>query len=132
MLMQKYDGREFDLDLVAVSVRSNASMLAQIWINLMDNALKYSATNVGASCREEGERLVVCISDEGVGIDANKLEKIYDKFYQCEESHKGKGSGLGLSIVRRIVHLLGGEISFESEPGHGTTVSVKIPNARKF
>ena len=41
------------------------------------------------------------ISDEGAGIEAKKLEKIYDKFYQCEESHKGKGSGLGLSIVRR-------------------------------
>lgn len=132
MLMQKYDGREFDLDLAAVSVRSNASMLAQIWLNLMDNALKYSAADIGVSCREEGGCLVVRISDEGAGIEAKKLEKIYDKFYQCEESHKGKGSGLGLSIVRRIVHLLGGEISYESEPGRGTTVSVMIPNARKI
>ena len=132
MLMQKYDGREFDLDLAAVTVRSNASMLAQIWINLMDNALKYSAADIGVSCREESGRLTVRISDEGAGIEAKKLGKIYDKFYQCEESHKGKGSGLGLSIVRRIVHLLGGEISYESEPGRGTTVSVKIQNARKI
>jgi len=71
-------------------------------------------------------------SDKNWANSIKKLEKIYDKFYQCEESHKGKGSGLGLSIVRRIVHLLGGEISYESEPGCGTTVSVMIPNARKI
>ena len=98
----------------------------------MDNALKYSVADVGVSCREESGWLIVRISDEGAGIEAKKLEKIYDKFYQCEESHKSKGSGLGLSIVRRIVHLLGGEISYESEPGRGTTVSVMIPNARKI
>ena len=65
MLMQKYDGLEFDLVLATVIVRSNASMLAQIWLNLMDNALKYSAADIGVSCREDGGRLIVCISDEG-------------------------------------------------------------------
>ena len=69
----------------------------------------------------------VSIKDEGIGIAREKLDKIFDRFYQCEESHKELGSGLGLSIVRTALDLLGGQIEYESEPGVGTEARVKIP-----
>jgi signal transduction histidine kinase len=71
--------------------------------------------------------LKVSIRDEGIGIPAQKLSKIYDKFYQGDESHKKLGSGLGLSIVKRIIEILNGSISCTSEEGKGTTMMVMLP-----
>ena len=69
----------------------------------------------------------VVVRDEGAGIPADKLEHIYDRFYQCEESHRKVGSGLGLSIVRRILELIGGTVSCESTEGVGTAMTVELP-----
>ena len=71
--------------------------------------------------------LRVSIRDEGIGIPMEKQSKIYDEFYQCDESHKKQGSGLGLAIVSRIIELLNGSISHESDEGTGTEVTVIIP-----
>jgi signal transduction histidine kinase len=71
--------------------------------------------------------LFVTICDEGIGIPKEKQDKIFDKFYQCDESHKKQGSGLGLSIVKRILELLEGTIDLVSEEGKGTTMTVRIP-----
>ena len=70
--------------------------------------------------------LVFTIKDEGIGISEDKLSKIYDRFYQCDESHKKQGSGLGLSIVKRIIELLNGSITCESKLGEGTIFTVRL------
>lgn len=125
LLMQKHGERKFELDLKPISLKTNASMLMQVWLNLLDNAMKYSKSEICVRCFEETGEVTVRIKDDGGGIESSKLDRIFDKFYQCEESHKKQGSGLGLSIVKRILELLNGEIRYENGDC-GAIVSVKF------
>lgn len=121
---------DFSIDLDSIEIISNYDMLQQIWINLIDNAIKYSNENCSViiSAKEvKNEIIEVKIIDNGIGIEKEKLHKIFEKFYQCEESHKKSGTGLGLSIVKRIVELVNGDIECKSEEGRGTTMIVKLP-----
>ena len=120
---------DFDIRLESCSILSDYDLLFQVWTNLIDNAIKYSHQEgtVHITSRLEQGMLVVKITDEGIGIAPEKRSKIYDKFYQCDESHKKQGSGLGLSIVKRILDLLQGSIECESSEEKGTTMIVRIP-----
>lgn len=133
LLSEKWQDKniEFVLQLPEVTIITDKNLLMQVWMNLIDNAMKYSSCN---SCIEiiltEGEcGIKVEIRDYGIGIAPDKLDKIYNRFYQCEESHKMQGSGLGLSIVKRILYLLDGTINCESIQGEGTTVTVILKNS---
>lgn len=121
---------EFHLNLEENHVKSNADLLFQVWMNLIDNAIKYSDSGKRIWIKESSNanEIIVEIEDEGIGIDSDKKGKIFDKFYQCDESHKKKGNGLGLSIVKRIVTMLSGSIQCESEWGKGTKFIVRIPD----
>ena len=130
LLTEKFADREqlFDIRLEPVTVMSDPDLLQQIWLNLIDNALKYSPPNktlhiVG---KMEANTAIISIRDEGIGIPPEKQDRIWGKFYQCEESHKSQGHGLGLSIVKRIVELLDGSIECHSEVGQGTEMRVRL------
>ncbi len=131
MLSEKWSDRDndFDLQLNPLKIISDADLLMQIWTNLIDNAIKYSHKSSMIQIVEtyqEGE-LIIRIHDNGIGICEEKLPKIFDKFYQCEESHRKQGSGLGLSIVKRILELLNGSIHYDSNENAGTMVTIQIP-----
>ena len=131
LLSEKWSEKEIDfsINLEKVSIFSDADMLQQVWINLIDNAIKYSGDNckIDISVKRLNDKSVaVSISDNGIGIEEKKLHKIFDKFYQCEESHKKSGSGLGLSISKRIVELLNGTIECKSKKDSGTTFEVTL------
>lgn len=130
LLDEKYPDRaeDIEVELEPMTLETDPDLLEQIWINLLDNAVKYSNPGdaIRVISRTEGPILVISISDDGVGISPEKREHIFDKFYQGDASHKKEGNGLGLSIVKRIVELLHGSISCESEEGKGTTFTVKI------
>jgi len=68
------------------------------------------------------------IRDTGCGMDADTQKQIYDKFYQGDTSHSCEGNGLGMALVIRIIRLVGGDISVDSELGKGTTVTIKLKN----
>lgn len=131
MLAEKWadKSRDYEMELGQLEIKSDADLLTQVWSNLIDNAIKYSPENSTISIRGkiEEDTLIVIIQDEGSGIDEKEKVKIFEKFYQCDESHKENGSGLGLAIVKRIVDLLGGTIACVSENGDGTIMEVKIP-----
>jgi len=131
LLGEKWSDREihYELDLEKCSIVSNYDLLFQLWTNLIDNAIKYSKNEctIWITTKIEGDFLIFTIRDEGVGISKDKLVRIYDKFYQGDESRKKQGSGLGLSIVKRIVELLNGSITCDSELGKGTVFTVKLP-----
>lgn len=131
MLSEKWPdkSRDYEVDCGNLLITSDADLLMQIWVNLLDNAIKYSPedSTIFINGRIEGNGLIVTIKDEGEGISPEKQSKIFDKFYQCEESHKKQGNGLGLSIVKRIMELLGGSITCISEEGKGTIMEVKVP-----
>ena len=131
LLSEKWSNKEIDfsIDLEEVSILSDYDMLQQVWINLIDNAIKYSRENckIDISVKRLNDKSVkVSISDNGIGIEEGKLHRIFDKFYQCEESHKKSGSGLGLSISKRIVELLNGTIECKSKKESGTTFEVTL------
>ena len=112
-------------------VRADVDRLRQITTNLMSNAVKFSPKGgrVTLEARREGPLVVVSVSDEGIGIPAGALGKLFQKFYRVDnaETRKIGGTGLGLSIVKQIVDGHGGRIWVESKPGEGTRVLFTLP-----
>lgn len=107
----------------------NRELMEQIWINLLNNALKFTPEygEVSIWYERSAEHLQICVSDTGIGMDEETQEKIFDKYYQNDTSGLTKGNGIGLSIVRRIVELCKGEICVKSEPGQGSTFMIRLP-----
>lgn len=120
---------EIDMELQEISYYQNASLLSHVWTNLIDNAVKFSPENgcIKVTCENRDNNVEISISDTGRGIEVDKLPFIFDKFYQCDQSHATKGNGLGLSLVKRIIDLCAGSISVRSEVNKGTTFTVLLP-----
>lgn len=120
---------DFDIDMDSVMYEGYESMMMHVWINLIDNAIKFSPKSgvIGITLSEVNEELCFVIRDHGVGMTEEELKHIYDKFYQGDTSHRSEGNGLGLSLVRRILRISGGRISVESVPGEGSSFSVYLP-----
>ncbi len=131
LLEKEWTAREvnIELELDEVKYNFNEEMLAQMWLNLIGNAIKFShrADTVLVRCRKNQNNICVDISDSGEGMNEETLRKIFDKFYQCDTSHKSEGNGLGLAIVKRIAELANAEISVISHQGEGTCFSVILP-----
>ena len=115
--------------------RANAVKLRQIVLNLLSNAVKYTAEggHVGVTC-DAGERagtVAIRVSDTGIGIAADHLERVFEPFVQVSGAvSSDEGVGLGLSISRDLARSMGGEITVQSEPGAGSTFTVTLPSAR--
>lgn len=102
----------------------------QILLNLVANAVKFTERGeIGVRATVEGSELVLAVRDTGIGIAEEHLDRIFEPFWQVEQSstRTAQGTGLGLSVTRRLVALLGGEIAVESRPGEGSTFTVRIP-----
>jgi two-component system, OmpR family, phosphate regulon sensor histidine kinase PhoR len=114
-------------------LQADEARLQEVIYNLIDNAVKYS--NAGGKIRvraeSDGERLTLNVSDEGPGIPARDLPRIFERFYRADKARHRElgGTGLGLSIVKHIAQLHGGSVEAASEPGRGTTVRVHLPLA---
>ncbi len=130
LLEEKWMCKNVDLQISfdEYMVEANEELLKQVWINLIDNAVKFVPDygTVALELLDEGEELSVSISNTGSDIPEDKQEKLFNKFYQADESHETQGNGLGLAIVKRIVDLHGGSVSVSS--GDGITVfTVTLP-----
>ena len=120
---------EIDTDLEEdVYVETDAELLTLVWNNLFSNAIKFTEPNgrVSLCLRTEGDCAVVEISDTGCGISPEVGQHMFEKFYQGDPSHATQGNGLGLALVRRVVDIIGGTISVESEVGIGTAFTVRL------
>ena len=112
--------------------RSDSGKIKQILYNLMSNAIKFTPTGGSVTlCVRvvDGDRFEMQVSDTGLGIAADQLELIFDKFSQVDASQtrEHEGTGLGLAITREVVRMLGGTIGVQSVPGVGSTFSVVLP-----
>ncbi len=116
------------IDLEEVKLFANEDLLKHVWLNLLDNAIKYSpfGATLGVSLKKSGEGAVVRVQNEGVEIPVEEREKIFSKFYQSDHVGVKKGNGLGLSIVSRIVSLHGGGVRCLRE-GDCTVFEVFLP-----
>nr|WP_210313504.1 PAS domain-containing sensor histidine kinase [Rhodopseudomonas rhenobacensis] len=131
--------RENEVDLVTRApenlpqLTGDPRAFKQIVLNLVSNAIKFTERGgtVTVSAAIEGARLVLRVSDTGVGIGADDLKRIGEAFFQAGKTYQRRheGTGLGLSIVKSLVALHGGEMSVESKLEEGTTVTVKLPLA---
>ncbi len=110
--------------------------LAQVFTNLVDNALKFTPANgrVTVSARADGAWIQFEVADSGVGVQSEALPRLFDRFYQADPSRtreESRGAGLGLAIAREIVQAHGGKIGVRSSVGHGTTFTVHLPLANQ-
>jgi two-component system phosphate regulon sensor histidine kinase PhoR len=100
--------------------------------NLVDNAVKFIGLGgwVEVRCRLDGDRAWFEVEDNGCGIPAEDLDRVFERFYQVDKSRSLNvgGTGLGLAIVKHAVHSLGGEVTIRSEVGRGTTVEIWVPH----
>ena len=108
-----------DLELDERTIAADERLLAEVWINLIDNAIKFSPDGgrVEIFALDKGERLSVRIINEGKEIPVEKRERLFTKFYQADEAHQSYGSGIGLAIVKRVVDLHMGEVVVDCEDG---------------
>lgn len=121
-------GLELDCDLDEVEIYSCAGYLEIVWQNLISNAVKFTPKGgkISISLKKEGKNAVVKVQDSGCGISAADGARIFDKFYQGDTSRASEGNGLGLALVKKVIDLVGGEISVVSELGKGSIFTVKL------
>jgi signal transduction histidine kinase len=112
-------------------VQTDRSRVAQLLGHLLSNAVKFTATGgeVRMSVRREPSTAVVEVRDTGIGIAPELLEQIWEPFWQAEDPlvRRAGGTGLGLSLVRRLSSLVGGDVTVDSRPGEGSTFTLRLP-----
>ena len=105
--------------------------MEQAVVNLVDNAIKFSGISrqIDISLFPAEDELQLCVKDYGIGISSKDQEKIFDRFFRCDEPQRLgiKGSGIGLTIVKKIVEVHKGYLTLDSRPGEGSTFCVHLP-----
>lgn len=112
-------------------IMADRTAIAQAITNLIDNAVKYSGESRIVLVRgfTDNQYLIITVKDFGIGIRKEEIEKVFERFFRGGDAltRTVKGSGLGLTLVKRIVEVHHGKVTVESEPGHGSTFSVRLP-----
>lgn len=119
---------DFSLGLQEHFIRANEELLKQVWINLLDNAIKFSPEGklIEVAILETEQNYCVTVRNCGATIPPEQQEKIFNKFYQCDESHAAEGNGVGLAIVKRVVELHRGTVQVSSR-NNVTIFTVELP-----
>jgi signal transduction histidine kinase len=111
-------------------VESDSTKIKQILVNLLSNAVKFTETgSVTAEANFLGREFLLKVSDTGIGIQQDNIHRIFDPFWQVEQkaTRRATGTGLGLTVTKRLANLLGGDVDVTSTPGQGTTFTVRLP-----
>jgi signal transduction histidine kinase len=118
---------EVDID-DDITIQADAELLTLVWNNLYSNAIKFTQDDgrISVSLKNESGYAVVKVSDTGCGMSQEIGQRIFEKFYQGDNSHSMQGNGLGLALVKRVIDIMSGEISVESVIGKGSTFIVKL------
>lgn len=119
---------ELECDLDEVELISCPNYLEIVWNNLLSNAIKFTDAGgkISVSVKRAEGGAVVKVSDTGCGISPETGAHIFEKFYQGDTSHSKEGNGLGLALVKKVIDVIGGEITVESEEGKGSTFTVRL------
>lgn len=131
LLSPAWSEKQIDLtvDAPPISYYGSPALLSQLWINLLNNAIKFTPENgrISISAHQKENNLLVFIQDTGCGMTEEQLTHIFHRYYQGNRSRSSVGLGLGLSIAHRIVELCGGQIEVESKPEAGSRFTVILP-----
>jgi signal transduction histidine kinase len=134
MCEPQWTAKALDVEAVLdeITLSADEDLLSQVWINLLHNSIKFTPEG-GKICVElhaQGENADFTITDTGIGISPEAQARIFERFYKADKSRTRSdngGSGLGLSIARKIVTMHGGSIAVESTPGTGTCFTILLP-----
>lgn len=120
---------EWTIDLENITINGDEEFLHQVWLNLIDNAIKYNYTSgtISVSLTKEDSNCLIEIKDSGIGMTEETVQKMFDRFYQEDTTRKTQGNGLGLSLVKEIIELHEGQITAVSQSGAGTKFCIQIP-----
>jgi signal transduction histidine kinase len=110
-----------------LQILGDKDALKEILLIALDNALKHSTSKIDVSAHQQGSLVEIRVQDFGEGIPAEKLERIFDRFYRGYDAATIQGFGLGLPIAKALTDAQSGEIKVESEMGKGSTVIVRFP-----
>ena len=133
MLEPQWAGKRIDLalDLEKINFTGDESLLTQVWVNLLHNAIKFTAEGgwIAVSLSQDENSINFCITDNGVGISDEDKMRIFERFYKADKARDRSlgGNGLGLSLVKKIIELHNGTITVESAIDQGTVFMVKLP-----
>lgn len=131
MLESKWSDKNINMniDLDETSYYGNEELLKQVWVNLIDNAIKFTPNNgdVKIELMSFEDNVIFKVKDTGIGMTQDVKAHIFDKFYQGDTSHTTEGNGLGLTMVKKIVELHNGNIDVKSHPNKGTIIKVVFP-----
>jgi signal transduction histidine kinase len=113
-------------------VAADNERLIQILLNLMSNAYKYSpdGATITVDARRQGGQVLISVTDTGVGMTPEQLSKLGTKFWRADNGLQQAGTGLGFAITRNLIDLMQGTLDIESEPGKGSTFTVRLPIAQ--
>jgi len=131
LLEHRWSAKDINLNiyLTPVHVLANKELLMQVWINLIDNAIKFShpGDDINLELSQVATAVYVKVTDYGTGMTAETVKHAFQKFYQGNESRSQEGNGLGLALVKRIVELSGGTVTAASRHGKGSIFTVELP-----
>ena len=119
---------QFEAALAPCTYHGSEALVKEIWLNLLDNAAKFSPENgtISVILHCEQGRPVVAVTDQGCGMDAETCRHIFEQFYQGDTSHRTQGNGLGLAMAQKIAALHGGAVTVDSRPGSGSCFTVVL------
>jgi two-component system sensor histidine kinase BaeS len=125
-----------DLPDILPEVNIDSHRISQVMRNLLENAIAHTAKggSITVSARQQGEQIEISVADTGEGISAEDLPYIFERFYRVDKSRTRAtgGSGLGLTIAKRLVEAHGGQIKVQSELGKGSCFSFTLPVSQEF
>jgi two-component system phosphate regulon sensor histidine kinase PhoR len=130
LIAEKKTQLNMDLEAGDPYLMADKDYLLIVIINLIDNAIKYSKQpSIVVSTKNESNRILFTVKDNGAGIEKSQLKKIFNKFTRVNngETYAAKGFGLGLSFVKKIVDAHGGEVKVHSVPAKGSDFTVALP-----
>ena len=119
---------QFEAELAPCTYHGSEALVKEIWLNLLDNAAKFSPESgiIGVTLHREQGSPVVAVTDQGCGMDAETCRHIFEQFYQGDTSHRTQGNGLGLAMAQKIAALHGGAVTVDSRPRSGSCFTVVL------
>lgn len=131
LLEQKWSQKNISISLNGkdYNISGNEETLRQLWINIIDNAIKYSPNNteITIDIRKEKSNLIFTFTDQGYGMNEDTVRHAFERFYQGDMAHKATGNGIGLPVAKRICELHSGSIKIKSTSEKGTVFEVILP-----
>ena len=118
-----------DLELKDIDFTGEEELMNQVWMNLIDNAVKFTPEGgkITVMTVKTKEQISVTVEDDGIGMSEETMNHVFEQFYRGDTENRYEGSGLGLSLVQRIVHLHDGSVLVESVQGSGSIFMVTLP-----